>query len=126
MPSYSEAPDVPHFESTIEGMDDPHVFVGEQNGFTVWDATNGQPARPLAEVAQPMVSWDPHLQPSVHSLPPCRAPIPDGFTLNKEELETYLHQLHSLCNRLKKRVKILEQISGEHYETMVETFADLE
>ena len=95
-------------------------FVGEQNGFTVWDATNGQPQP--AYVAPPMVSWDPNLQPSLHSLPPCRAPIPDAFTLKKDELETYLHQLHSLGNILKKKVKILEQESGEN----IETFSKLE
>ena len=107
-----------HFESTVAGIDYPHVrLVEEQHGTQWdWDANGNKVAQPMAEqpanVAHPRVTFALDLPP-ISTLPPCRAPIPDAFSMEKEQLESFLHNMHSLCRRLKKRVGQLEKESIE-------------
>ena len=81
-----------------------------------WDAHGNKVAQPMAEqpanVAHPRVTFAPELPP-ISTLPPCRPPMPDPFSMEKEQLESFCHSMHSLCNRLKKRVGLLEKESIE-------------
>ena len=90
--------------------------VTEQPG-SVGGATQVPVAEQPAPLAQRMVSWEPNTHPS-RTHPPCQAPI--SVPQSKEELEKYLAQLHSLCNKVKKKVKILEQINEENFDTLAE------
>ena len=89
---------MPHFDSTVAGVDDPHVRLMEVQHGTQWDwNANGDK---VAEPEQFLMSTPPRVtfapEPQISTLPPCRPPVPNAFSMEKEQLEKFC-QSASFC-----------------------------